>query len=514
MKFVYLVFCLVSFSAYSQQDQQDLIAWQKSVNDLWFNSHVDSMLKTGDKVPEIPLGIVRNNPSDIKTISDLKGKLVILDFWNTGCYSCIQAFPEIEKLQKELDYEYPGKVQIILVDPTETSEVSTKFLARISHKGASIKNFSNGEVKIPNDLPSIEGVRTDIQKLFPTRYVGHHVWIDENGKVMVVGPNINTYKEKIRKYLAGQPISYINDNDNSPIFGTYSPAFYKLIGHTINPSGYSSYFTSFNNNVCPFGLGTVKNYADSNTNTIRNSYVNINLWELLRFHIFKKELVPQLKTIINNAKSGWGNLLFFDLFVSDTLQYLGSYINLEGKKLTDDMYSKGKFCYEQVIPASMSDKEIQKRTIHDVNNYFGRLYGTQVQLEKRKLKCFILKRTSSKDKFESKGKAGFSFKKVQNADQKTIEVVSYNLFSSINQIIYNTAVSKFFNEGDGSIKTYFFDETNYTNNNNDFVKLVVPQSINTVEELRAALKPYDLDISLEDRELNFVVLKEKGNDRL
>src|SRR5687768_3477014 len=98
-------------------------------------------VKVGESMPDIPLGTVLNNKTGIRNFSELKGKLVILDFWNTWCGSCIDAFPKMDQLQKQ----FGEKVQIILVNSTETEEaIQEKF-----RKVPALK-----KLKMP-DLPSI-----------------------------------------------------------------------------------------------------------------------------------------------------------------------------------------------------------------------------------------------------------------------------------------------------------------------------------------------------------------------
>lgn len=46
----------------------------------------------------------------IKSLSDLKGKVVLIDFWGTKCVPCIQSFPEIAEMQKHFE----GKDVVIL----------------------------------------------------------------------------------------------------------------------------------------------------------------------------------------------------------------------------------------------------------------------------------------------------------------------------------------------------------------------------------------------------------------
>lgn len=48
--------------------------------------------------------------SGIKSLDDLKGKVVMIDFWGTKCVPCIQSFPEMAEMQKHFD----GKDVVIL----------------------------------------------------------------------------------------------------------------------------------------------------------------------------------------------------------------------------------------------------------------------------------------------------------------------------------------------------------------------------------------------------------------
>jgi thiol-disulfide isomerase/thioredoxin len=60
-------------------------------------------LTVGDTVPDITIRNVYNYPDSVIKLSDLKGKLTILDFWATWCGSCLSAFPEMHDLKKRLE---------------------------------------------------------------------------------------------------------------------------------------------------------------------------------------------------------------------------------------------------------------------------------------------------------------------------------------------------------------------------------------------------------------------------
>jgi thiol-disulfide isomerase/thioredoxin len=53
------------------------------------------------KAPELEGGIAWLNTGKPLTLKDLKGKVVLLDFWTLCCINCIHVMPDIEKLEKK-----------------------------------------------------------------------------------------------------------------------------------------------------------------------------------------------------------------------------------------------------------------------------------------------------------------------------------------------------------------------------------------------------------------------------
>lgn len=51
--------------------------------------------------PEFPEGLDWINTSEPIELNDLKGKVVLLDFWTYGCINCIHVIPDLERLEEE-----------------------------------------------------------------------------------------------------------------------------------------------------------------------------------------------------------------------------------------------------------------------------------------------------------------------------------------------------------------------------------------------------------------------------
>ncbi len=54
-----------------------------------------------EPAPEFPDGRAWFNVSDPLTMPDLRGKMVMLDFWTAGCINCQHIIPDLHRLEEE-----------------------------------------------------------------------------------------------------------------------------------------------------------------------------------------------------------------------------------------------------------------------------------------------------------------------------------------------------------------------------------------------------------------------------
>src|SRR5437899_12411577 len=57
------------------------------------------------KAPELEGGIAWLNSAGPIKVADLKGKIVVLDFWTFCCINCIHTLPDLAKLEKKYEKE-------------------------------------------------------------------------------------------------------------------------------------------------------------------------------------------------------------------------------------------------------------------------------------------------------------------------------------------------------------------------------------------------------------------------
>jgi thiol-disulfide isomerase/thioredoxin len=78
-------------------------------------------LKVGDTLPDLTTFKLEGKLPD-----NLKGKIVLVDFWASWCLPCAESFPALDALQKK----YGDKLVVLAVNVDEKEANMTKFLAK------------------------------------------------------------------------------------------------------------------------------------------------------------------------------------------------------------------------------------------------------------------------------------------------------------------------------------------------------------------------------------------------
>ena len=110
------------------------------------------------------------------TLSSLRGKYVVLDFWGSWCGWCIKGIPEMKKYYAK----YKGKMEILGIDCRDTEEKWKEAVEKHELPWLHVRNEGNPDV---STLYAIEG--------YPTKIV-----IDPEGKIakIVVGEDPAFYQ--------------------------------------------------------------------------------------------------------------------------------------------------------------------------------------------------------------------------------------------------------------------------------------------------------------------------------
>lgn len=122
----------------------------------------DRAITVADRVaaPDFTLNDINGKPL---SLSELKGKWVILDFWGSWCPWCIKGFPALKEAYKQ----YDGKVEVLGIDCGDTEEVWKEAVKKHELPWLQVYNPKS------SDLTQKYGIQG-----FPTKFI-----IDPEGKV-------------------------------------------------------------------------------------------------------------------------------------------------------------------------------------------------------------------------------------------------------------------------------------------------------------------------------------------
>lgn len=129
----------------------------------------------------LPEEIQLNNRKNIK-LTDLKGKVVLLDFWYRGCFPCLKAISDLIELQEE----FKDDLVIIGINDIDTEEDITDYY---TYKKVNYFSTYKSDVNISKKIKI---------NAFPTTII-----INQNGEVVSIesGYQKGTFKKSLRKTI-------------------------------------------------------------------------------------------------------------------------------------------------------------------------------------------------------------------------------------------------------------------------------------------------------------------------
>lgn len=154
-------------------------------------------LKPGDQMPNVTISNIVNSKYKRASFSDYKGKVVLLDFWNSWCSSCVEAFPEIDSLQRQ----YKDRLQVLMVNPKRNHDSPRAVQSVIDRANA----WSTHQFKVP-----VVAGDTAITENFTFKGVPFYVWIGADGKIIAFTGKAEVTGRNIELAIAGKPIVMIS----------------------------------------------------------------------------------------------------------------------------------------------------------------------------------------------------------------------------------------------------------------------------------------------------------------
>jgi thiol-disulfide isomerase/thioredoxin len=401
-------------------------------------------LKIGDPVPSsvwaTPLEVVNHSQKTIDLSSD-KNKLILLDFWNTWCSACLKGFPKMEELQKK----FGDKIKILAVSNQDRATLK-KFFA--TKNGQRYK----GVVSVTGDKL--------FHGLFPHKGVPYIVWI-KDGKLLNTTDGAQVSEKTIKEVLGGEESSLqtvVQIGRERPLM--LSEDFDREKGLSM-----VNYSVFAKGRIRGMGFGS--GFHREGKTVYGRQFTNLSLLEI--FSTLADEIFQKQKESFSEKRR------IIEVKTPLPLDYIK---NTEGRVEDHNLYS-----YEYIVPLSKADSlyPLMLKNLSQFADY-------SAKIEKRKVKCLVLKRTSAVDKLKTKGSEMIFLFSLSKTDVQNTSV--YTLINSLNAV--------------PSVSLPIIDETGYTGN----IDLKMGP-ISDVGSIRRELSKYDLDLVERERELNMLVIKDK-----
>ncbi len=414
---------------------------------------ISQELQIGQTMPNYTFYNVLNYEKDHIVLSDFKGKLVIFDFWSFYCAPCLENFPKIDSFQQRFN----NQIQVILVNRDSKDKTREFFEKR--------KRLS-----IPKNVPL---VTTDsfLNNILPHQGVPFYVWIDGNGKLCYTTHEQVTV-DKISRHLKGDSMLYTKAADTKYLKTVFEKGFE-------NHVKYGTHILK--------GTDTLNLHIDYPGDNI--PYDCRSIQDLYQFAYNESDI---------DAMYGFREHGRTILEVKEIEKY--KYLSGTGY---DKWRGKHGYYYQSILPEALK-KEKYKIMQEDLRRYFN----LNVSIEKRRVRCLALIRTSGKDKLKTKGgkleQTTFSVElktKDNDPENPPVRFIRNKPFQNLFDI--------FRAFGDWRFDIKVIDSTGY-NGNIDFEMKEYELENLTIEGLRRALKRYDLDLVERHIYMDVLILKEKN----
>lgn len=320
-------------------------------------------IEIGQRVPDMTFSHILNYSSTTLKLSSFKNKLVILDFWNTGCAACLHGFRDIDSLQNV----FKDSLQFFMVN-RETEDSTRRFFKMHSR------------LKLPG-VPFITQDKV-LHRSFPQQGYPYQVWINGQGTVTAITAATNATPENIRAALAGKELSVsemitVFDYDNS------KPYIAEGNGRWLDRVKYCSYIM----NPSMLNAGVDKWSGSYGPADEQNEFRNRIIFQGMDLTHLYAYAYAENKYDFNHA-----NCIVYE--VKD----LNKYTRPADKNLWDSWQKDNIYTYDLMVPEDKIDKRY-KYMQQDMERFFD----AKGIIEKRMVKCWVLKSTGNLDKIKTKG---------------------------------------------------------------------------------------------------------------
>jgi thiol-disulfide isomerase/thioredoxin len=362
-------------------------------------------LAIGNTVPDVLFETLLNHSSATAKLSDFKGKLIILDFWATWCTSCLHSFPKMDSLQAV----FGAQLKIILVSSRSTGDDLSKLKTF----------FTKWEARTGRSLSLTTVVNDTIaDRLFPHQLIPHYVWIDKDRRLIAVSSSDAVTAANLQAVLNGENLSFIMKKDQDarkPIFSNEDLPVSGLLNYAVFVKGWFD------------GLPSGDRIRERNGIICGRAMTNTSLLDMYA------NIAKGIEPSFTNRQ--------VTILTNDSADLLAPAPSSDQREA---WYKEHAYTLDLIVPVEDAHRLFQ-RMLEVLNHYSG-YKGT---FEKRKMKCWVLVKNGTGNKFKTKG--GRAENSLWNKDQPLLR--NGNIAMLVNYLNSTPAV-----------KQYVVNETGYTGN--------------------------------------------------
>jgi thiol-disulfide isomerase/thioredoxin len=411
-------------------------------------------IKIGEKVPDVVITNVTNLKlkgtlvSELH-LSDLKGTLVILDFWATWCSPCRSMVPVMDSLQRVF-----GNRLVFLPVAYQDAAVVAPVLAQMQQLH-------------PFSLPGVTGDKV-LNNLFPHQSLPHYVWIDGAGVLRAVTEEKEVTGQHIRAMLEGSRMQLEEKRDAVICYDKERPFLVDGNGGSSSPLLYHSILTRYMPGLVP-GMDIAM------PDSVKGQRYNLRNTPLIWFF-----------RIAYSDNGRWFTDARIRLLSADSARMN---TRLTGQAFDKWLEAGNGWCYELLLPPALATSAFSIMQ-EDLRRLFPQY---KVRAEQSRTRCLALVRTSGNDKLHAAG------------GKILVDIGPYNCElrnSTLSQLIKRLEVQYMQNS-----LLPVVDDTGYTGR----VDLSLHAPLYQLDRLNSELKKYDLQFVEKVTNVELLVVRDAGS---
>jgi thiol-disulfide isomerase/thioredoxin len=294
--------------------------------------------------PDFVFDTLLNYKKEKVTLSEFKGKFVIIDFWGTFCIPCINAIPKMEQLQRK----FGDSLQVLMV-ATDGFQKAKQFYE------------TRQKANKPMLLPC--AINRKFVKYFQIKEVSTYVWIDDQGTIKAITDESQITEQRVADFIRGKSIEV--RQKIKTVFRDYKNSLVTTANEMDSGSVlYNSSFTKYLN-------GFIPTYSPLTRGRTKVSVTNLSIALLYRIAFGDTaHSIEFNRTVIESAHP--------------------EKLSCPKNEAYETWKFDNTFCYELTVP-----KEKQKDILKIMQGELKRMFGYNAFEEYRTQKCLVL--TAEKD---------------------------------------------------------------------------------------------------------------------